>query len=206
MSGVLCGAAAHFRFAGVPKTDRGELYMMLIYLALLETAEDKAKFEQLYDRYMKQMYRVAFSVLHNQHDAEDAVHEAFVSLTDCLDGVKEIDSPQTKSLLSMITQRKAIDIYRANQRRKNVPIEDTLNLTPAPSQLQAIEDASDLARAIAMLPDSYREVILLRYDNGFSEREVGQICDLTESNTHKRIERAKKKLRKICDEMGIEFE
>lgn len=176
---------------------------MLIYLAMLETAEDRTKFEQLYELHLDRMYKVAYRVLRNQHDAEDAVHEAFVKLIDCLDDVKDLDSPATRSFIATIALNKARDIGRARGRRTHVPLDEVSNRIAAASQIEAFETAADLAMAIAMLPDSYRGVVLLRYDKGFSEREVSRICDLTESNTHKRIERAKKKLQKICDEMGV---
>ena len=46
---------------------------ILIYLEMLETPEEKLKFEQLYFLYRDKMYAVAFKILHNENDAEDIV-------------------------------------------------------------------------------------------------------------------------------------
>lgn len=50
------------------------------YISLAETAEDKSLIERLYNGYERYMYAVAFSVLHNEQDAEDTVHEAFLRI------------------------------------------------------------------------------------------------------------------------------
>jgi RNA polymerase sigma-70 factor (ECF subfamily) len=46
---------------------------MLLYLQMLETPEEKSLFEQIYLEYRGLMYHVAYEILHNDQDAEDAV-------------------------------------------------------------------------------------------------------------------------------------
>ena len=53
---------------------------MIIYLQTIDNPADKAKFEQLYLHYQAFMYQVAFQILQNKQDAEDAVHNAFLSI------------------------------------------------------------------------------------------------------------------------------
>ena len=52
--------------------------MLSIYLSMVETDEQRTFIEQLYKTYERKMYGAAFDILHNKHDAEDAVHSAFV--------------------------------------------------------------------------------------------------------------------------------
>ena len=47
---------------------------MLIYLQMLESPEEKSILEQIYLEYRGLMYHVAYEILHNEQDAEDAVH------------------------------------------------------------------------------------------------------------------------------------
>ena len=63
---------------------------MIIYLQMLETPEEKSKFEQLYLEYKGLMFHVAYEILHNEQDAEDAVHQAFVKIAE---NIKKIDDP-----------------------------------------------------------------------------------------------------------------
>lgn len=48
--------------------------MLGFYLALLDTAEDKSRFEELYLTYRQDMYKTAFAILRSPQSAEDAVH------------------------------------------------------------------------------------------------------------------------------------
>ena len=54
--------------------------MLVYYLQMLDTPEEKVQFEQIYLKYRGLMYHVADSILHNRQDAEDAVHNAFLRL------------------------------------------------------------------------------------------------------------------------------
>ena len=56
-----------------------------------------------------------------------------------------------------------------------------------------------LADALAKLPARYREVLLLRFDNGFSTREIAKMMGTNEGNMQKLIWRAKEALRKQLD-------
>ena len=56
--------------------------MLAIYLSMLETNEEKNQFEQLYIKYKQDMYAVAYGVLKNKEDAEDAVHQSFLKIAD----------------------------------------------------------------------------------------------------------------------------
>ena len=52
--------------------------MLSLYLAALESDGDKKQFRELYRRYHRVMERTALAVLHDPHDAEEAVQEAFL--------------------------------------------------------------------------------------------------------------------------------
>ena len=52
--------------------------MLGFYLSLIDSDDDKNKFEQLYLTYRQDMYKIAYSILKNNADAEDAVHQAFL--------------------------------------------------------------------------------------------------------------------------------
>ena len=91
---------------------------MLIYLQMLETPEEKSLFEQIYLEYCGLMFHVAYEILHNEQDAEDAVHQAFVKIAE---NIKKIDAPvcpKTHSYVVTIVENKAIDQYRKRQKHR----------------------------------------------------------------------------------------
>lgn len=168
---------------------------MLMYLSMIETPDDKVKFERIYNRYRNLMYHVAYKVLSNHYDAEDAVHQAFVAIIRHLEKISDIDCPETRSFIVLITERKAIDLIRTSHSEKVIPLnEDLIGIEiPAPGD-------HGLADALAKLPAHYREVLLLRFDNGYSAKELAQMLGMTESGVRKLIGRAKNALGRILEE------
>ena len=58
---------------------------MMVYLSLLATPEEQSKFAALYQRYHLLMLRAARRMLPSEADAEDAVHQAFVTIAERID-------------------------------------------------------------------------------------------------------------------------
>ena len=54
--------------------------MLAILLAALESEADKQKFTDIYEQYHPQMEQTALRILKNQHDAEDAMQNAFIQI------------------------------------------------------------------------------------------------------------------------------
>ena len=174
---------------------------MILYLQMPETPEQQSKFEQLYLAYRDLMFYIVNGILHDQQDSEDVVHEAFLKIIKIIGRIDDPKCPKTKNLTVLIVERTAIDLWR---RRKRLPVtfmdEAELDLFSV-KNIQHAEKQSALAQAMASLPARYRELILLRYDNGFSEAEVAQILSMSPANVHKTIQRAKKKLEQILEEL-----
>lgn len=175
---------------------------MMIYLQMLETTEQKVRFEDLYYTYKNLMFYVANQILRNEHDAEDAVQQAFFAIAKNFEKISEIKCPQTRSFIVTIVERKAIDIYRAKNRGGVVAFDEEFINVPHTAEADSIAARADLANAMAMLPARYRELLLLKYDSGYSEQEIAEMCAMTKANVKKTIHRAKKKLEAILDGKG----
>lgn len=171
---------------------------MLIYLEMIDFPEDQTKFENVYNAYKGLMFYVANKILCNEQDAEDAVHNAFIKIAENIQKVGEPVCPKTQSYVVTIVENKAIDIYRANQRRKEVTYIDDITGVAVET-----EDAQGLEYCILKLPARYREVILLKYYHGFSCKEIAKQLGISEANAIKLDQRAKRKLQQICEEEGV---
>ena len=97
---------------------------MLIYLAMIDSPDGKSKFETIYHKYRDVMFYAAYKILLDACDAEDIVHESFLKIIDILDTIKDTDIPQTRALVVIICEHKAIDLYRKKQREKVIPFEE----------------------------------------------------------------------------------
>lgn len=172
--------------------------IMLIYLQMIETPEEKSKFEQIYLEYKGLMFHVAYEILHNEQDAEDAVHQAFVKIAE---NIKKVDTPvcpKTHGYVITIVENKAIDQYRKVQKHPNVGLIDDIQSTDT-----HYEGNNELTKCILKLPARYREMILLRYHHGYSVREIASMMDTSLAAAIKLDQRAKNKLKKLCKEAGI---
>lgn len=176
---------------------------MLIYLAMIESDEDKSKFEIIYDTYKKLMLYEANKILMDTHDTEDVVHESFLKIIKIIDQIEDPQCPRTRNLVVTIVERTAIDLYRYRKRHSSMAFDETYINVPSPQDLEKLENRMDISVAIATLPTKYREILLLRYDSGFTEAEVAQILSMTQENVHKTVQRAKAKLEKILEREGV---
>ena len=172
---------------------------MMMYLQMLETSEEKVRFEDLVHTYKNLMFYVANQILHNDHDAEDAVQQAIFAILKNFDKISEIKCPQTRSFVVTVIERKAIDLYRAKKRNTVISFDEEYINVPAPAEGESVAARTDLARALAMLPTRYRELLLLKYDSGYSEQEIAVMCSMTPANVKKTIHRAKKKLELLLE-------
>ena len=172
---------------------------MFIYLSMIESDLDKSKFEIIYRSYKKLMLYQANKILGDTHDTEDVVHESLLKVIKIIDQIDNPKCPKTRNLVVTIVERTAIDYYRRRKKLQTVAMDEEYINVPDPNDFESIHNKTDLAVAMATLPTKYREVLLLRYDNGFSEAEVAQLLSLSQENVHKIVYRAKKKLAKALE-------
>ena len=95
---------------------------MMIYLQMIDTPEDRSKFEFLYMEYRGLMFHVSNKILHNEQDAEDTVHQAFLKVADNIEQIADPKCPKTQGYIVTIAENKAIDLYRRRQKRQVVEL------------------------------------------------------------------------------------
>lgn len=166
---------------------------MLLYLALIDTPEDKNKFEEIYISYEKTMFYVANRILKDRHLSEDAVHQAFLRIVDNLDKIEEISSHKTKGFIVIITENIAIDLYRKRKREACISFDEIEIYVEDTEDIASIFE-NQVEQAIAKLPVNYLTIFKLKYSHGYSDKEIAKLLHITETNVRKRIERGKKKL------------
>ncbi len=170
---------------------------MLVYLQALSDEQERASFEALYLRYRSLMLSVARKFLSEPQDAEDAVHQAFLSILKNFNKISAIDCPETRAFVVIIVERKALDILRARQ--KTVPLEEMEHGVEIP-----LPGDNGLADALAKLPARYRQVLLLRFAYGYTTRELAKEFGMTQSAVQKLVWRAKEALEKLYEKGGAQ--
>lgn len=173
--------------------------MLAFYLSVLETQEDKDLFEEYYRLYRGSMYNIAFSILHNNEDAEDAVNEAFLCIANKFEKIRKISCQEVKAYYVIIIRNTSINIYRKNKSRSNYcePLED--NDAPVEVDFFGQIDRKTLPKAIASLPDEYKDLIFMYYGKNQTAKEIASYLGTTQAAVWKRLDRARKLLREALE-------
>lgn len=169
--------------------------MINIYLSVLETAEDKAEFEDLYTKYRQKMYAAAYKILHNVEDAEDAVHNAFIAIADNFEKVKLIPCHKIEAYVVIIVRNTSINIY--NHNKKSAERLSELDDNQVAVEMDFFEniDMEELIRIISALPLMYKDILFLHYRDEYTYEEIADMLKISNGAVRKRIERAKKLLK-----------
>ena len=154
-----------------------------------------AAFAALMDRHARFLYRVAFGLLKNQQDAEDAVQETFLKL---YRGEAWRAMEDERAFLARVVWRAALDRLKA---RPVGMAEDGAELRvmdsrATPERAAAETDERELLRElIEALPVELREPLLLSAIEEMSSREVGLVMGIPEGTVRTRLMRARAELK-----------
>lgn len=159
--------------------------MLSLCFAMLDTKEEKDKFEELYHRYKKIVYYIALEYMSQNSLADDATQETFLKLTKYIDKLEKIDSPQTLSFIGIVTRSVCIDILRSEKAYKK-------NTETFHNEIMNNRDNIHiLLDKLKSLPEIYRDALMLKYYFDMPNRQIADICNVSQETIRKRIQRAK---------------
>ncbi|MFL5733968.1 MAG: sigma-70 family RNA polymerase sigma factor [Chloroflexia bacterium] len=156
---------------------------------------DQDAFAGLVTRYQSAVYNMAYRMLGDPTEAEDAAQEVFVRAWNQLHTF-QLDRRFSTWLLS-IASHYCIDLLR--RRRPAAPLDDVALYVesddPAPDEIALQgEQAETVKRMLDRLPEKYRSVTVLRYYNDLSYDEISRVTGLTESAVKTQLHRARRML------------
>ena len=176
--------------------------MLQIYLSILESEDSKEKFENLYLDYKQYMYSVAYNILGNVHDSEDAVHQAFLAIAYNFKKISHLSSQELKPYIVIITRNTSINIYNKNKRNSMRCVQLNDDISSVEIDFFENYNYESLLNCILQLDSIYKDILYLRYVNGFSTKDISKMLCISEDTVWKRTERAKKQLKKLLEEGG----
>jgi RNA polymerase sigma-70 factor, ECF subfamily len=164
-------------------------------------AGDRQAFGHLVELETRAVYRTCHRILGRPHDAEDVTQEAFLAAFRSIRTYRG-DGPIRAWLLRIATRQA---FRRLSERRPTTPVEAVPepaiadNSADPPRVVVDVEERDDVRRAVAELPDPYREVVALRF---FGELSLAEVADATGRpvNTVKtHLRRGLERLRPVLD-------
>ena len=163
---------------------------------------DQEAFRQLVERYQGAVYNLAYRMLGDPGDAEDAAQEIFVRIYRQLGRYDPARKFSTWTLA--IATNYCIDQLR-RRRMQLVPLENIIpwaRAREAGPEGEAItqEQRDEVQRLITQLPEKYRAPLVLRYFDELSCAEIADVLGMPEGTVKTQIHRARKALGKLLAE------
>lgn len=146
------------------------------------------------------VYRTAFYMVGNEHDAMDAAQEALIRI------YTKINSYEEKALFKTWVQRIVTNICIDKFRRKKPTVsieEHNMNFSTdfnIEDKLILTDVAKDIREAIDRLPEHHRSVVVLRYLQDFSYNEIAESLDLPLNTVKSYLYRARQQLQSLLHE------
>jgi RNA polymerase sigma-70 factor, ECF subfamily len=181
-------------------------------------AGDEDAFEDVVNRYGGRMLATARRFLNNEHDAQDAVQEAFTSAFRALDRFN--GDAMLSTWLHRIVVNAALVHLRSKRRRGERTIEellpsfdqdgewinDPVSWTDASQTIMERRDSREMVRrCIEQLPTSYRTVLLLRDIEELDTKETASVMAVTSTTVKVRLHRARQALKMLIErELAVE--
>lgn len=170
---------------------------------------DKIAFGKLVDAYQGPVYNLAYRMLGNSGEAEEAAQEAFIRAFTRLDSYDPAHKFST--WLLSITSNYCIDLIR-KRRALLLSIDEPLPPHPAlmsdnakgpEVQVMNSEREKMVQTLLAELQPDYRQAVVLRYWYELSYDEIAEVMDTTVSAIKSRLFRARRQLAEIGVEKGV---
>jgi RNA polymerase sigma-70 factor (ECF subfamily) len=176
-------------------------------LTTADTLDSSETITALVAEYSTTLYRVAYSVMRNAAEAEDAVQEAFLRVLKHRDQLAEIRD--LRVWLVRITWNVVLDKKRRSKTRpENEDVADFARVLPSPERradeaLISSQEHSRILRAIDQLPSKERQALLLSAVDELATPEIAAVLGTTESSIRSRIFRARRELSTLLAKQGV---
>lgn len=170
---------------------------MFQLLELIENEEDREFCRKLSEQFDSAMYHVAYGILKNSADAEDAVQESYIAIINNLDKISRENCHKAWNYIVTIVRSRAINVYRRRNRESKMDedtIENLLQESQGDGEIFELPDGSSMSELIGRMKYPYKDVLYLRYYNELSYEEIATAFDTTVDNARHISSRARKKL------------
>jgi len=157
---------------------------------------------ELFDLYSQKLYRIAWSILRNELQAEDATQEAFVKVIPYLQKIENAADDTAKYMMVNAVRRTSINQYRKNRNDPTIPIDSWEEADESEELLpmKRVEDRDTIDRLLRNLQPDEREIICFRCFYELNYKEIAAILEISEEAAMKRFQRAREAARAAAGE------
>ena len=175
--------------------------MLGVYLVMLETDEEKSRFEQLYKTHQTTLYNYAYQILNDAHLSEDAVSETFLVLAKKIKVVEKMSETDVRNYLIVVVKNAAKKIYSKHSKQITLDEMDKVQtlVGDTEEEVNIQLEKKRIFDMIQSMDEKYADIFYLRYYMGLSEQEIAASLDLKVGTVKTRIHRGKQQLREMIE-------
>lgn len=174
------------------------------FLIASSIAGDEQAFGTLYDKYVNHIFRFVTFRVRSQQEAQDITAEAFLKAWQYI-STSQKHIKDFRALLYRITRNLVIDHYRSQSREVTAFEEGGLEkIVDTSSDLAANvehrDDVREVLQVLDQLPDDHKELIILRFIQDLSIKEIAAVQDKTNGAIRVALHRAIKQVKALIRE------
>lgn len=165
--------------------------------------------KELFETYRQMMYKIAFEILHNKADAEDAVQSAFLSIINNIDKISKIPCDERGFYFVNVIEHTSINILNRQRRYRA----DDINIYEDIASDDSVEEKADenilteeIEKALYELSDRDYSLMYLYIFKQMKPREIAKELDISEKNIRVYIKKARERLIKILKRKGYDYD
>ena len=162
--------------------------------------------KQLVEKYRQMMYKIAFGILRNSYDAEDAIQSALLWIINNYEKFLQIPCNKRAVYIANIIEHVSINILN---KKKRHPFEDidehreiscNISVDKSVAEKMTIEE---IKQVILTMSETDRLILRLCLFEERNNKEIAKIMGISEENARVRIHRVKKRLANLLKKRGI---
>jgi RNA polymerase sigma-70 factor (ECF subfamily) len=154
-------------------------------------------FMEVVDLYKRKVVSLCYSYTNDYQEAEDISQEVFISIYNSIHSFREECSLST--YIYRITVSRCLDF----KRKKSIKNFLTGLINAHKEDSMDIDDKNHVRQCIISLPEELKTPVVLYYYIGLSQKEIGEVLNITPKNVEGRIYRAKQKLKVELEKGGF---
>ena len=155
---------------------------------------DQSKLEKLFKQHYRQMYRLATTLLHDDTESKDVVHDIFAQL---LDDHRDLREETAETYLLTSVRNRCLNVIRSRQIQERVQHLYLLDLDTTITPTERLEEElRALHKGVDQLdPPIYRDIIMQHCRDGITFKEIACRLGVSETTVYKHLRRALSQLR-----------
>lgn len=183
--------------------------MLSIFLMLIDDENDKLSFERIYEKYKVAVMKRALKLLNdNQFDADEAFQLTWIRVSQNIDKLRSKNEHVIATYILETLKYKAINVALGNKKWKagteRIVTDEIENISDdLIFEICAKEKQETINRIIQNMDETYRDVLIFYFLDGFSVKEIASHMEIKEKTVWTKLYRGKQVLVEELRKEGI---